>query len=160
MMEEKKEKRMNKNDRKEAIIKRCGCPCPACKGKNPEMNSGLIDELIKLEDKLQRQANINSGQRCPAYNASVGGYPNSWHIYELAVDITVIGIGLIALAKICEKMAFLRIGIYPNHIHLDMVRPCPSRFWLVKKYGDKPIYSGNETDLKQFLISVRKEINI
>ena len=150
-MKEKKEEKMNKNDRREVIIKKCKCPCSACRGKDPEMDPELIDELIKLEDRVQGQANINSGKRCPVYNVSVGGYPTSPHRYGLAVDITVDGIELIALAKICEKMAFARIGLYPNHVHLDVVSPNPSRFWLVKKYGQNPIYSGTETNLIKFL---------
>ncbi|GAF67652.1 unnamed protein product, partial [marine sediment metagenome] len=40
---------------------------------------------------------------------------------------------------------------YPNHIHLDIVKPHPSKYWLVKKYGQKPIYSGNEKNLAKFL---------
>lgn len=151
--ERMKKKKMNKN--REAIIKKCRCPCPACKGKIPEMDSALIDELVKLEEKLQREINVNSGERCIAYNASVGGYPTSPHRFGEAVDITVTGIGLIELAKICEKMEFLRMGLYPNHLHLDMVRPKPSRFWYVKKYGVSPVYSGKENNLEKFLKKVR-----
>jgi hypothetical protein len=150
----KKEKKMSEN-RYISIIKKCGCPCNICKGKEQKMNVSLIEELIVLEEYLQKEVIINSGRRCPAENARVGGYPNSPHVFGEAVDIKVIGIELIALALICEKMAFLRIGIYPNHIHLDMIKPNPSRFWYIKKYGEALVYSGSIKNLDEFLKKVR-----
>ena len=72
-----------------------------------------------------------------------------------AADIQVKGLTPIKLALIIAKsVTGIRIGIYPNHVHIDVIPPNPSRFWLVKKYNQAPIYSGNEMDLKNFL---RKE---
>lgn len=133
------------------LIKMCGCPCLDCKELIQKINTKLIEELLKLEEYLQKEVIINSGRRCEAENARVGGYVFSPHIYGKAVDITVKGIDLIELALICEKFAFLRIGIYPNHIHLDMVTPNPSHFWYVRKYGEAPIYSGSIKNLNEFL---------
>jgi len=72
-----------------------------------------------------------------------------------AADIQVKGMSPIKLALIIAKnITGVRIGVYPNHVHIDVLPPNPSRFWLVKKYGDNPIYSGSETNLEKFL---RKE---
>lgn len=72
-----------------------------------------------------------------------------------AADIQVKGMSPVNLALVIAKnVKGVRIGIYPNHVHLDVILPNPSRFWLVKKYGQNPIYSDYETDLKKFL---RKE---
>jgi len=72
-----------------------------------------------------------------------------------AADIQVKGMTPIKLALIIAKsVTGIRIGIYPNHVHIDVLPPNPSRFWLVKKYGQVPIYSGSENNLEKFL---RKE---
>ena len=134
------------------------CPCPECKDKPYEINAFLLELLYKLEQRLKEKGFlliINSGKRCPAYNASVGGYANSPHIFGKAADISVKGMTLLELAKLCIKIGFLRIGIYPNHIHVDIVNPHPSKFWYVKKYGSEPIYSGREYDLEKFIEKVR-----
>jgi len=135
-----------------------GCPCPECKGKPYEINALLLELLYKLFQKLTemgKTARINSGRRCPAYNASVGGYANSPHIFGKAADISVIGMTMLELAKLCIRVGFLRIGIYPNHVHVDVVNPHPSKFWYLKNYGDKPIYSGREYNLEKFLKKAR-----
>jgi hypothetical protein len=73
----------------------------------------------------------------------------------MALDIKISGMDPIDLAYTCEKKGFERIGIYPNHVHVDMINPCPSRFWYVKSYGTKTVYSGKEKDLKKFITRVR-----
>lgn len=72
-----------------------------------------------------------------------------------AADIQVKGMTPIKLALIVAKnVTGIRIGIYPNHVHIDVIPANPSRFWLVKKYGQAPIYPGSEDNLEKFL---RKE---
>ena len=144
------------NSRYMIIIKKCGCPCIVCRGQEQTMNVRLIEELVTLEEYLNAEIIINSGRRCPAENARDGGYPNSPHVFGKAVDIKVTGMGLFELALICEKFAFSRIGIYPNHIHLDMVTPNPSKFWYVRKYNEAPVYSGSIKKLNEFLKKVKK----
>ena len=140
------------------IKDRMRCPCRACEGKPYDINILLLELLYKLEQRLKElgyDLKINSGKRCPAYNASVGGYANSPHIFGKAADIKVDGISILELAKICIEIGFSRVGIYPNHVHVDVVRPYPSKFWYVKKYGSKPIYSGRENDFEKFIKKVR-----
>ena len=72
-----------------------------------------------------------------------------------AADIQVKGMSPIKLALIIAKnITGIRIGIYPNHVHIDVIHPNQSKFWLVKKYDQAPIYSGSENNLEIFL---RKE---
>lgn len=140
------------------IKKRMGCPCKECEGKEYEINYSLMELLSKLELKLQEKGKsltINSGKRCPAYNASVGGYANSPHVFGKAADIKVEGMSIFELAELCVELGFSRVGVYPNHVHVDVVRPYPSRFWYLSRYGNKPIYSGKETDFKKFMKKVR-----
>lgn len=140
------------------IKEKMGCPCPECKDKPYEINALLLELLYKLFQKLKEMgkiAKINSGLRCIAYNASVGGYANSPHVFGSAADIKVEGMSIFELAKLCVQIGFLRIGIYPNHVHVDVIKPHPSKYWLVKKYGSEPIYSGREYDLEKFLKKVK-----
>lgn len=140
------------------IKEKMGCPCPECKGNPYEINALLLELLYQLFQKLKemgKTVRINSGRRCLIYNASVGGYANSPHVFGKAADIKVEGITLLELAKICVQIGFLRIGIYPNHIHVDVVIPHPSKFWYLKSYGSKAIYSGKENNLEKFLKKVR-----
>ena len=46
-----------------------------------------VNYLEPLRRQLQRPVVINSGFRCPAVNAAVGGTPHSWHLQGCAVDI-------------------------------------------------------------------------
>ena len=140
------------------IKNRMGCPCRICEGKSYDINTLLLELLCKLEQRLEKRGLsliINSGKRCPAYNASVGGYANSPHVFGKAADIKIVGMSIFELAKLCVEIGFLRVGVYPNHVHVDMVRPYPSRFWYLSKYGSKPIYSGREIDFKKFMRKVR-----
>ena len=124
--------------------------CPCC--KRVVTKQKLIDKLEAIREKIGNlPIYISSGYRCKKYNASIGGYPSSPHITGEAVDIKVKGKYPVNIALEAEKVAGIRIGIYPNHTHIDIVYPSLSRFWLVKKYGDSPIYSREEKSLIKFL---------
>ena len=151
-----KNKSINTIDRMVEIIKKCGCPCVACKEIIQKINMELINKIIDLENRLQKHVIITSGRRCIPYNSSIGGYVDSPHITGLAADIRVEGIPILELAKICVDIGFKRVGIYPNHVHVDMIDPIPSLFWYVRKYNEAPIYSGRFKTLEEFLKYVKK----
>jgi len=151
-----KNKPINTTDRMVEIIKKCGCPCVACKEIIQKINMELINKIIQLENRVQKHVIITSGRRCIAYNKSIGGYVDSPHITGLAADIRVEGITILELAKICVEIGFERVGIYPNHVHVDMIDPMPSLFWYVRKYNEAPIYSGRFKTLEEFLKYVIK----
>ena len=94
---------------------------------------------------------ITSGVRCAGYNKKIGGYSKSAHLDGLAADIDVSYTSSVELAMIASRIADIRIGMYPNHVHIDIVPPNPSKYWLVRKYNQKPIYSGNEKNIAKFL---------
>jgi len=150
-------KPINTGDRMVEIIKKCSCPCIACRqlGSQP-INAELIYKIMDLEKQVGKHVNIHSGRRCPDYNRSIGGYIDSPHITGMAADISVEGYSMLALAKICVEIGFERIGIYPNHVHVDMIDPHPSLFWYVRKYTEAPIYSGSIKTLEEFLNKVIK----
>ena len=131
------------------------CPCSQCKKKKIHIDMNLVN---KLEDIRRRVCNkpikITSGIRCKSENYRVGGASNSPHLLKKAADIQVEGSNPIFVALMAETVGGVRIGIYPEHVHIDVMPPNPSKFWLVKKYGEAPIYSGDEQQLQNFL---RKE---
>ena len=112
--------------------------CPHC-GKDRPIDPKLTYLLQALRDKIAKPIYISEGGgiRCPVYNRKIGGYIDSPHLYGKAVDISVRGMDIIALAKIAKEIGFSRIGLYPfeNFIHIDVVEPYPSVSWVRKKDG-------------------------
>jgi len=117
--------------------------CPCC-GKL-KISPTLIDKLQELRDIINKSIIITSGYRCPAYNKSIGGYSHSPHLKGEAVDIQVKGMSPITVAMIAKNISGIRI------LHIDIRPANPSKYWLVKKYGGKYIYSGKEKSLAKFL---------
>lgn len=115
--------------------------CPCCNGG--VVSEILIDKLQQLRDLINKPITITSGYRCSAYNKKIGGYANSPHCKGLAADIYCKGMDIYVLAGRAD-LIFSRIGIYPdnNFIHVDIVKPHPSKFWVrhkgVYKYFKPP----------------------
>jgi len=122
----------------------CGCGC-----QKDKVSPTLIAKLQLLRDMINKPIIITSGYRCEAYNKHIGGADNSPHLTGEASDIQVKGMTPVTLAVIADRIKYIRIGIYPKHLHID-VRPAnPSKYWIVKK--NKYIYSKGEKDLNKFL---------
>lgn len=79
-----------------------------------------LKALQRVRDAANRPLTINSGYRDPAYNASIGGVPNSQHTRGRAFDILIHnsqeGRDLERIAKDC---GFTAIGRYDTFIHID-----------------------------------------
>jgi len=123
--------------------------CPCCNGGI--VSETLIAKLQELRDLINKPIIVTSGYRCPAYNKSIGGYSHSPHLIGEAADIKIKGLSPITIASIAQRIPYIRIGIYPAHVHIDIRPANPSKFWLVKKYGGEYIYSGKEKNLAKFL---------
>lgn len=126
--------------------------CPCC--KKGKVNPKLIDKLETIREVIGNiPIEIVSGYRCKAYNQSIGGYADSPHIIGLAVD-TKCKLRIVDYAILADLVAGIRLGLYPNHLHIDIENPWPSKYWVVRKYGSLPIYSKYEYDLRIFLREV------
>jgi len=131
------------------------CPCSECKKKKIHIDLNLVYRLEEIRKRIgNKRIDITSGARCKAENSRSGGSVNSPHLLGKAADIQAEGATPVFVALMAETVGNVRIGLYPNHVHIDVIPPNPSRFWLVKKYDQAPIYSGYERELQNFL---RKE---
>ena len=55
------------------------------------MDEEFMARLIRLREDYDKPMIVSSGYRDIAYNTTIGGSPNSAHIYGRAVDIVVGG---------------------------------------------------------------------
>ena len=87
-----------------------------------------IDEefLQKLQDARSMAGvsfSINSGYRCAAYNASIGGATDSLHLTGEAVDIKVPNSSrAFIIYGSLHTVGLNRFKLYPRHIHTDTGR--------------------------------------
>ena len=106
--------------------------CPCCK-KN-SVSPTLITLLQKLRDWVGEPIYISKGGgvRCEAYNKKIGGYNKSPHMSGEAADIHCKNTDIYKLALMADLLKFPRIGISPtsNYIHVDVVTPHPSKYWV------------------------------
>ena len=131
------------------------CPCSECKKKKIHIDLNLVYRLEEIRKKIgNKPIDITSGVRCKAENYRAGGSSNSPHLLGKAADIQAEGASPVFVALMAETVNGVRLGLYPNHLHVDILPANPSRYWLVKKYNQTPIYSGDERELQNFL---RKE---
>lgn len=111
--------------------------CPCC--KELVIDERLIAALEAIRSKLGRPLKINSGYRCEAHNAAVGGERSSKHTLGLAADFTVKGISLQAMSDACMSVPALElggIGLYPPDaingkvpfVHVDVGREKRARW--------------------------------
>ena len=123
--------------------------CPCC-GKD-DIKIMLIIKLQELRDKIGSPILITSGVRCKKYNRKINGFVNSPHLSGGAADIQVSGMSPQVMALMAKYTSGVRLGIYPNHLHIDIVKAHPSKYWIVKKYGGEYIYSDKGKDLNKFI---------
>lgn len=110
----------------------------ACKCDDKCTHKGLDDAMhprsflffwrvAQLLEEYALRVKVNSALRCPVHNATIGGSPDSAHIYMVAADLEPEG-PVYDLAILAERMAcFSGILVYPHAgdkqtgvLHLDM----------------------------------------
>jgi uncharacterized protein YcbK (DUF882 family) len=85
------------------------------------MDLHFVMKLQELRTRCGFAIVINSGYRCPEWNAKTeGAAPDSWHTQGLAVDIHCVdNIRRLAIVKHAIELGFSDIGIAKTFIHLD-----------------------------------------
>lgn len=94
----------------------------------------LIFKLQMLRDRLGIPLKVISGYRTVQWNKKIKGSYNSEHLHGRAADISIknIMLDIYTIKDLSVKIGFRGIGLYKDHIHLD-VRPNPNdrgyTFW-------------------------------
>lgn len=110
--------RITRNFYRDEFACRCGCGFDA-------VDVRLVEGLQRLRDIMQAPIHINSGCRCAAHNASVGGAPKSQHLLGKAADVRVDGntpSDVADFAKLLCEFGNSGIIIYDTFTHLDVRR--------------------------------------
>lgn len=102
------------------------CRCGQCDG-GPLPSPLLLSRLDRWRDGYGAALLVSSGSRCAAYNAKVGGKPDSAHLTGEAADIIVPyssqRFKLLDLALAGDL--FNRIGVGSNFLHVDVSTTLP-----------------------------------
>lgn len=101
---------------------RCKCGGKYCSGFPEEPQEGMVRAIDNVREHFGKAFTPNSGVRCPAHNANVGGASNSRHLYGKAVDFHVPGK---TAAQVLEYLATLPglgycYAIDANNVHMDI----------------------------------------
>ena len=95
------------------------CRCGNC--TTNEIKDELIAKLDKARDIAGVPFRINSGYRCPAHNASIGGSKTSLHMAGRAADIHVAdNHSRYMILKGLFEAGLDRVLIYKTFIHADI----------------------------------------
>lgn len=95
------------------------CKCGKC--NYDTVDSELLEVLQDLRDVLKTPILINSANRCPEHNKSVGGSSGSMHLHGRAADIVVSGISPSLIQDHFEHKYPDKFGIgrYGSFTHID-----------------------------------------
>jgi len=95
------------------------CNCGKC--GDFMMDVGFIMKLQRVRTQIGQPMRVNSGYRCAAHNAAVGGSRRSQHLLGKAADIHCpTSEYRDRLVKLATEAGLTGIGVYINFVHLDM----------------------------------------
>jgi hypothetical protein len=90
------------------------------------INASLVHRLEQARQLYGKPLVITSGIRCAKHNKAVGGLPDSAHLNGLAADILCRSSATrYQLLMAFLTVAFPRIEIAPEHIHVDIDQSKP-----------------------------------
>lgn len=93
------------------------------------LEEASMDRLQLARDEFGKPISVNSGHRCPIYNARIGGAPLSRHKL-IAFDISIVGYDPLEMLEALQKGGFTTFGFYDTFIHTDIR---PNRRWFGNK---------------------------
>lgn len=91
---------------------------------NTTIDTTLVVFLQQIRDHFGKPVHVNSGYRCAKHNKAVGGASSSYHTKGMAADISVEDVAPAEVAKYCESIGLLGIGLYETvndgyFVHVD-----------------------------------------
>jgi len=102
----------------------CGCGCGF-----DAVDYALLTELEAMRAAFSSPVHVNSGARCRAHNAVVGGAVNSQHLFGKGADVWVEDIPAQQVADWLDRRhpQSWGIGLYIGRVHVDC-RPDRARW--------------------------------
>ena len=109
----------------------------ACKGGHdctaPPPHEYLLAQLEILRSRVGRVVTVTSGSRCPAYNVSVGGKPDSAHLTGEGADLAAFTSRerweLLNANWAAGPPLFTRLGVGKTFLHVDVKTDPPRVVW-------------------------------
>lgn len=92
----------------------CKCGC-----SQDTIDVVTVAVMEQVRDHFNAPIRVTSGNRCPAYNAKVGGAKSSQHLLGRAVDIQVEGVSPAQVFAYLDPIHTGGLGSYPTFTHLD-----------------------------------------
>ena len=90
-----------------------------------DIDMELVKRLDAMREALGLPLVIDSGCRCAAHNATVGGEPNSAHLRGMAADVHCPDSNFRFLFTKEAYRMFFRMGQYKDWIHVDIDNTLP-----------------------------------
>lgn len=111
------------NPKQDPLLYKCPCQREDC--VSPVTSGVLIARLDMMRARGQLPMRITSGPRCPWYNKSVGGVPDSAHLTGEAADVACPTSFLrwrLLAANYKDPLIplFTRLGIGGTFLHVDV----------------------------------------
>lgn len=91
---------------------KCGCGLDS-------IDSETLEAVEQIRIHFNAPITINSANRCPTHNASVGGAKHSQHLYSRACDIVVKDVAPSVVADYAESIGLKGVGRYNSFTHVD-----------------------------------------
>ena len=100
----------------------CKCGGQFCDGYPTEMQESVVRIADAAREHFGRPAHVNSGLRCPQWNAHEGGVENSQHIYGEAIDLRIEGVPAETLRQFVSAQPGHRYSycINSTNVHFDI----------------------------------------
>ncbi len=99
--------------------------CKCCGELHPDGDKPpklLLDFLENIRAHFGKPVHINSGYRCPAHNAEVGGASKSQHMAGTAADCWIDGVSPDLVHAYADELIGSSggVGKYPGFTHIDV----------------------------------------
>ena len=101
--------------------------CPCCDFSTVDYE--LLNTLEHVRAHFDTLVIVTSGCRCARHNNTIGGSPNSQHLFGAAADIQVSGVEPEIVYQFLDNYAPSKygLGLYSSWVHVD-VRPMKARW--------------------------------
>ncbi|MGH2608310.1 MAG: D-Ala-D-Ala carboxypeptidase family metallohydrolase [Tepidiformaceae bacterium] len=109
----------------------CKCGTTACTAPK-QVRSEFATKLDQIRKQVGRPVSVNSGNRCPYWNAKHGGTENSDHLTGEGADLSApTSQARFELVEAALVVGITRIGIHTTFVHVGVSKALPARvLWL------------------------------